>query len=225
MLPSKNLKPSKMRPSKLKHPLFITFEGGEGAGKSLLIDRLEAELKARALPVLKTRNPGGCPLGRKIRTLVLHYKEDPPTSRAELLLYLADRAQHVQTVVLPALHRGEYVLCDRFNDSTLAYQAAGRGLNLEEVRRLCTFAAGGITPDLTFYLDIDPVIGLKRVQKIGVGHDRLESEKLSFHRKVRLKYLELAEQEKERFVVIDASQSPDAVFHQAKEVLNARLLA
>ena len=201
--------------------LFITLEGGDGAGKSLLIDRLEQEMLSRHLPVIKTRNPGGCLVGEQIREIILHQKEDPATPRCELLLYLADRAQHVQTVLFPALQEGKTVLCDRFNDSTIAYQAAGRGLDLTEIKKLCTFAAQGLTPDLTLYLDIDPQIGLQRVKKIGQGQDRLESEKLTFHQAVRSAYLELAEQEKERITVIDASQSPDAVFKQALSVIDA----
>ncbi len=223
-MPFKSSKPLKKRERRSSDaPLFITLEGGEGAGKSLLIDRLGAELQARGLAVLQTLNPGGSPLGERIRELVLHYKGDPPTPRAELLLYLADRAHHVQTVLLPALKRGVHVLCDRYNDSTLAYQAAGRGLNMEEVLSLCTFAAAGLTPDLTFYLDIDPEVGLQRVKKIGAGKDRLESEKIAFHRKVRAQYLKIAEQERERVVVIDASMTPDAVFAMALEELDARL--
>ena len=203
--------------------LFITLEGGDGAGKALLIDRLEQELKSRGLSVLKTRNPGGCPLAEKIRELILHHKQDPATPRCELLLYLADRAQHVQTVLLPALDEGKIILCDRFNDSTVAYQAAGRGLDLKEINSLCAFASQDLVPDLTLYLDIDPVIGLQRVKKIGNGQDRLESEKIEFHNAVRAAYLKLAEQEHERIKVIDASHPPDAVFKQAQQVIDATL--
>lgn len=203
--------------------VFITFEGGDGAGKSLLIDRLEQELQKRGLAVLKTRNPGGCLLGTKIRELILHHTEDPATPRCELLLYLADRAQHVQNVLLPALNAGKIVLCDRFNDSTIAYQAAGRGLDLAEIKKLCTFATQGLHPDLTLYLDIDPVIGLGRVHTIGNGHDRLESEKIEFHNAVRAAYLALAKQEPERIHVIDASPSPDDVYNQALTIIDAHL--
>ena len=203
--------------------LFITLEGGDGAGKSLLIDRLEQEMLSRALPVLKTCNPGGCLVGQQIREIILHQKEDPATPRCELFLYLADRAQHVQTVLLPALEEGKIILCDRFNDSTIAYQAAGRGLDLTEVKSLCTFATQGLTPDLTLYLDIDPLVGLQRVKKVGLGQDRLESEKTDFHKAVRAAYLKLSEQEKGRISVIDASLSPDAVFKQALSVIDAAL--
>ena len=203
--------------------LFITLEGGEGAGKSLLIDRLEQEMSSRALPVLKTRNPGGCLIGQQIRDMVLHQKEDPATPRCELLLFLADRAQHVQTVLFPALKEGKIILCDRFNDSTIAYQAAGRGFDLTEIKKLCSFASQGLVPDLTLYLDIDPRIGLLRVKKIGLVPDRLESEKLAFHKAVRSAYLKLAEQEKGRITVIDASKSPDIVFKQALSVIDAAL--
>lgn len=208
---------------KRRKGLLITLEGGEGAGKSLLIDRLEREILSRDYPVLKTRNPGGCPLGQQLRDMVLHQKDDPPVPRCELLLYLADRAQHVQTVLLPALKSGKIVLCDRFNDSTLAYQAAGRGLDLGEIKKLCSFASQDLIPDLTLYLDIDPRIGLQRVKKIGLGQDRLESEKIEFHDEVRAAYLELAKQERGRIRMIDASLSPDAVFKQALSVIDATL--
>ena len=203
--------------------LFITLEGGDGAGKSLLIDRLEQELQSRSLSVLNTRNPGGCLIGEQIREIILHQKEDPATPRCELLLYLADRAQHVQTILLPAIDEGKIILCDRFNDSTIAYQAAGRGLDRSEIKKLCSFASQGLVPTLTLYLDIDPIIGLQRVKKVGQGHDRLESEKLEFHNTVRAAYLDLAEQEKERITVIDAGQSPEAVFKQALKLIDAAL--
>ncbi len=173
--------------------------------------------------MLKTCNPGGTPVGEKIREVILHHKENPATPRAELLLYLADRAQHVDTVLLPALNEDTIVMCDRFNDSTRAYQAAGRGLDLEEVKALCTFATQGLEPDLTLYLDIDPLIGLQRVKKIGAGQDRLESEKIEFHHAVRTSYLQIAEQEKERVAIIDASQSPEDVFKQALSLIDAHL--
>jgi len=209
-LPSKNSKPLKKRTNS---GLFITLEGGDGAGKSLLIARLEAELKKRSLPLLVTRNPGGTPLGERIRDLILHQKAFPVSSRCELLLFLADRAHHVETLLLPALREGRIVICDRFNDSTMAYQAAGRGLDLQQVKALSSFSAQGLSPDLTLYLDVDPAIGLKRIRKS--KQNRLDLERLAFHQKVRKAYLKIALEEKERVRVLDAHLSPDEVFQQA----------
>lgn len=202
--------------------MFITFEGGDGAGKTTLIERIYDALQKRRLSVIKTRAPGATPAGAVIRELLLHFKE-PLSFRAELLLYLADRAEHVAKVIRPALEEGKIVLCDRYNDSTIAYQGAGRGLDLREVSRMCAFATDHLVPDLTLYLDLDPELGLERVQRSGAGKDKIESEKLQFHQMIRYAYCAFAEQEPERFHIIDASKTPDEVFLNALSVLDSKM--
>lgn len=190
--------------------LLITFEGGEGAGKTTLIDHIYGVFEKRGKKVVKTRAPGGTKIGSLIRDILLHKEE--LSSRAELLFFLADRAQHVDEVILPALKNGVVVLCDRFNDSTIAYQGGARGLDLEWIQELCAFATQGLQPDLTLYLDLDPCEGLKRVNHR--SKDRIEIMEVSFHQKVRDTYLAIAKKEPKRFHVIDASKSPSDVFAQ-----------
>lgn len=189
--------------------LFVSFEGGEGVGKSTQIGRLAQRLRARGREVVETFEPGGTPLGQGIRSLLLT-PGNHVTPRSELLLYAADRAHHVQTVIEPALARGAVVLCDRYADSSLAYQGAGRALDAAEVRSLMEFAVAGRWPDLTLLLDIDPVIGLARARGDGAG-DRMEAESLDFHRQVRAGFRALADSEPARFRVVDASGSIDEV--------------
>jgi dTMP kinase len=196
--------------------VFISFEGGEGAGKSTLIQRIYEECLTKKKPVLLTRAPGGTMTGELIRHLLLHHDEKDISSRCELFLFLADRAQHVEQVIRPALKEGKIVLCDRFNDSTVAYQGGARGFDPDWVRKLSLFATDNLEPDLTLYLDIDPHEGLKRVQR---SKDRIEKEDLSFHEKIRSAYLEIAKKEPKRFHVLDASQSPDDVYRQAQALL------
>ncbi|MFI5334050.1 MAG: dTMP kinase [Chlamydiales bacterium] len=203
--------------------MFITFEGGEGAGKSTLMERLYEALRARGNAVLKTRAPGGTRAGEMMRALLLNKEGVSLVPRAELLLFLADRAQHVAEVIAPALKRGEIVLCDRYNDSTIAYQGIARGLGEEETKKLCRFATDGLEPDLTFYLDLDPAIGLKRLEQAKNGKDRIEAEKLSFHEKIRAAFHQIATKEKTRFRILDASKTSDQVFTHAMEVIDALL--
>ena len=191
--------------------LFITVEGGEGSGKSTLIRKLYDYLTVEEnRKVEKTFEPGATPLGVKIRGLVLDQEEIAISPRAELLLFLADRAHHVETVIRPALKEGKVVLCDRFTDSSLAYQGGARSIeNLEEI---CFFATSGITPDITFFLDVDPLIAFERLKR---KKDRVEKEKIDFHRKVRQEYLRIANKEKERVVVLDASRTEEERFQEA----------
>jgi dTMP kinase len=205
-----------------KKGLFITFEGGEGAGKTTLIEKIYAYLKARRA-VLKTRAPGGTEIGKEIRHLLLHRQGEALSRRCELLLFLADRAQHVEEMILPALKKGKIVLCDRFNDSTIAYQGGARGLSPELTGNLCSFACDDLEPDLTLYLDLDPKIGFARNQKAGLTKDRIESETLTFHQNIRKAFKKIAKKEPKRFIIIDASQSPDEVYTQAKEKIDALL--
>ncbi|QVL56746.1 MAG: dTMP kinase [Simkaniaceae bacterium] len=194
--------------------LFVTFEGGEGAGKTTLINHVFDSLTAKGHSVVKTLEPGGTKLGKSIRELLLHQEETPVSKRCELFLFLADRAHHVHEVLIPALDEGKIVLCDRYNDSTLAYQGAARSLDVKLLRLLCAGATEGLTPDLTLFLDLDPKVGLQRAKKNDV-HDRLEKENLDFHTKVREGFHSLAEEEPERFHMIDASQDIDTVCAKA----------
>ena len=191
--------------------LFITFEGIEGSGKTSRLRALAEHLRNRNVPVTVTHEPGGCPLADGIRALLLAPDQPPMADRAELLLYLAARAQHVREVVRPALERGDVVLCDRFHDSTLAYQGYARGLDIALIRQINQFAAG-IVPDATFLLDLPAEEGLRRSHRRdrlnGHASDRLEREHLDFHRKVRDGFLKLASGERERFHIFDATLPP-----------------
>ncbi len=191
--------------------LFITIEGGEGAGKSTLIEKLYNYLTLEEKrEVVKTFEPGATPLGKRIRELLLDQETIAITPRAELLLFLGDRAHHVETVIRPALNEGKIVLCDRFTDSSLAYQGGARAIdNLEEI---CFFATAGVTPDISFFLDLDPLIAFERLKR---KKDRLEKEKIDFHKKVREEYLRIAKKDKERVVVLDASSTPEELFQKA----------
>jgi dTMP kinase len=197
--------------------LFVVFEGGEGAGKTTQIDRLAKFLRDRQREVLVTREPGATPVGERIRRLLLdtHGGDNSPLAaaalapRAEALLYAADRAHHVASVVRPALERGEVVISDRYIDSSLAYQGAGRKLDPDEVAWLSAWATESLKPDLTVLLDIDPRVGLDRVAGRGRGHDRLEREAISFHDRVRTAFLNLAQAEPKRYLVLDATLPTD----------------
>ena len=197
--------------------LFVVFEGGEGAGKSTQVTRLAAVLADAGHEVVVTREPGATPVGAKVRALLL----DPATSlspRAEALLYAADRAQHVATVVRPALERGAVVISDRYVDSSLAYQGAGRALPVDEIASLSRWATDGLVPDVTLLLDLDPAVGLARATG---SPDRIEQESLAFHHAVRAGFLALAGAEPDRYLVVSATQPPDAVH----EAVVARVLA
>ena len=184
---------------------FVVFEGGEGAGKSTQCRRLADALRALGHEVVLTREPGGTRLGTEIRRLLLDVDSTGLDPRAEALLYAADRAQHVAEIVRPALDRGAVVISDRYIDSSLAYQGAGRDLDAEQVAALSRWATGGLVPELTVVLDIDPAVGLLRAGEVD-DPDRLESEPLRFHRSVRQSFLDLAAADPARYLVIDAAQ-------------------
>jgi dTMP kinase len=189
--------------------LFVTLEGGDAAGKSTQAERLERWLTEAGRSVVRTREPGGTEIGTGIRELVLH-RPTPIEPRAEALLYAADRAQHVATVVRPALERGAVVLQDRYLDSSVAYQGAGRVLDPAEVRRLSLWAAEGLLPDLTVLLDIDAATGRER-RSSRTTYDRLEAEDDGFHERVRDAFRSLAAAEPDRFVVVDGARPADEV--------------
>lgn len=196
--------------------IFITFEGPDGSGKTTQLKLLARHLEARGHRVLCTREPGGTPLAEGIRQLLLKPWPEEVLGITEVFLYAAGRAQHVKTRILPALEAGEVVLCDRFTDSTLAYQSFGRGLSADLVRQINELATGGIRPRLTLLLDLPPEEGLRRSSQgdRGKSPDRLEREDLTFHRRVREGYLELARQEPGRIKIIDALQPKEEVFRQ-----------
>ena len=202
--------------------MFITLEGIEGSGKSTVCDRLAAWLKAKRLDLLLTREPGSSSLGRKLRAILLDMDSVGLSEQSELFLYLADRAQHVREVLNPALNAGKIVLCDRYADSTLAYQGYGRGVDLDELTLVNNMAIRGLWPDLTLLFDLDANVGLERARKrnlqeaIEQSEGRFEAEELDFHQRIRQGYLKLAEKYAYRYRLVNASLPPNQVFEQAQ---------
>ena len=188
--------------------LFVTFEGPEGSGKSTQIARLAARLEQVGVAYRLTREPGGTPLGTRIRSVVLLEAELEISPLSEFLLYSASRAQLVQDVIRPALSQGQVVICDRYADSSAAYQGAGRGLDPRFIADVTWAATGGLRPHITVLLDLDPALGLRRAAQRGQP-DRLERADLAFHQRVRQGFLNIAAAESERFVVLDAKRPPD----------------
>jgi len=206
---------------------FITFEGGEGCGKSTQVQRLRAALERKGISVLLTREPGGTRLAELIRSLLKDEAEDPPCDRAELLLFLAARAQLVKNVIRPALEAGTWVISDRFSDSTLAYQGYGRGLSLDVIRAANDFACEGLKPDRTILLDVDPVTSRARMRgreaSTNTKADRIERAGDDFHARLRKGFLELAAAEPSRIVTIDASGTEDDVWERVWKSLTHML--
>jgi dTMP kinase len=190
--------------------VFITLEGGDGSGKTTQAELLRDWLSGEGRTVLRTREPGGTEVGVEIREIVLHHRGDI-SPRAEALLYAADRAHHVATVVRPALERGEVVIQDRYIDSSVAYQGVGRVLDPEAVRGLSEWATEGLAPDLTILLDLDADAARGRLDEARTRYDRLEAEASEFHDRVRAAYLALAEAEPGRFLVVDAARPVDEI--------------
>ena len=190
--------------------LFVTFEGGDGSGKTTQAGLLESWLTEQGRGVVRTREPGGTDLGLELRDIVLH-RRGHIAPRAEALLYAADRAQHVETLVRPALDRGDVVVQDRYIDSSVAYQGAGRVLGGDEVRDLSRWAVEGLAPDLTVLLDLDEAAARARLDASRTTYDRLESEAHDFHARVRAAFLAIAEAEPERVLVVDATQPVEAI--------------
>ncbi len=209
---------------------LISFEGGDGSGKTTQVKLLEDYLASQGKICLGTREPGGTTLGRMIRQALLEVGREEISSPTELFLYLADRAQHVQEVIQPALKSGRLVLCDRFTDSTMAYQGYGRGVDLDILRQLNQVASFGITPDLTFLLDCPVEVGLARtIQRVVEQRsdkrrqDRFERERVDFHERVRRGFLELARAEPKRICVLDASRSTLEVHEEIKKIVAQKI--
>ena len=197
---------------------FITFEGGEGCGKSTQVKRLRDALEKAGVEVVLTREPGGTWLSEEIRRLIKDQVTDPPCDRSELLLFLAARAQLVRNVIRPALDAGKWVVSDRFSDSTVAYQGYGRGMPINVIRRANEFACDGLRPDLTLLLEVEPETALARMHRreaaTNTSADRIERAGVAFHERLRRGFSELAKAEPARFVTIDANGSPDEVWEQ-----------
>lgn len=198
---------------------FITFEGTDGAGKTTQIQRLSADLKRANYDVYLTREPGGTAISEQIRNILLNSDYSEMAAITELLLYAASRAQHVSEVIKPALKSGKIVICSRFADATVIYQGYGRGVDLEKIYNLNRIATDNVTPDITFVLDLPVEIGLQRIQKSRKKLDRLEGEKIEFHRRLRKGYQLLAKQEPQRLKIIDAQANSEQVYTQIQAVM------
>lgn len=203
--------------------MFISFEGPEGCGKTSQIAELAEYLCAQGFDVLATREPGGTPIGDKIRAILLDLENTAMQERTEILLFQASRAQLVEEAIKPQLVRGGVVICDRYADSTLAYQGYGYRQDLEVLRRIVTFATGGLQPDLTLLLDLDVEVGLRR-RAGGGGWNRLDDYDLAYYQRVRSGYLEMAAAEPARWQVVDAEQPPEAVQTAVRVIVMERLL-
>jgi len=201
--------------------MFITIEGPEGSGKTTATNRVVEELQKRGYEIVRTREPGGTPISEQIRNVILDKENTMMDPRTEALLYAAARRQHLVEKVWPATKEGKLVICDRYIDSSLAYQGGARGLGIDNIININMFATEDTWPDLTLLFDIKPELGLERIAKNKEREvNRLDLEKIEFHKKVRETFLLLAQKQPERFVIIDASKTPDEVFNDA---LNAIL--
>ena len=205
--------------------MFITLEGIEGSGKTTQIGRLVAFLEKRGIECVATRQPGGTRIGETIRSILLDPANGALSAKTELLLYLADRSQHIFELIRPSLKEGKTVICDRYFDATLVYQGFARGLNIELIRQLHQILFDDLKPDLTLLLDLAPRIGLQRAwRQLNSGQrpgreSRFEAETLAFHEKVRAGYLELARIEPDRFRIVDAARSQDQVFNSIGKIV------
>lgn len=203
--------------------LFVTFEGIDGCGKSTQVAVAEKKLGGKGREVLVTREPGGTPVAERIRALVMDARHSEMADRCEVLLYLASRAQHVAEVIEPALQRGAVVLCDRFEDATFAYQGYGRGISLEELRRLNSFATCGRRPDRTFVFDLDVEVAVSRLRGRNEAPDRLENSSREFYERIREGYLALAASDSARFTVVDSQRTVEEIAVDVDATLAADL--
>ena len=204
--------------------MFITIEGPEGSGKTTAVDTAVKELEKMGYQIVRTREPGGTPIAEQIRNVILDKNNTAMDQRTEALLYAASRRQHLVEKVWPALKEGKIVICDRYLDSSLAYQGGARGLGIDNILNVNNFATEGTFPDLTLLFDLQPELGLARIAANANREvNRLDLEKIEFHTKVRNTFLELAKRYPERFVVIDASQSKEQVAKKTLEVMLSRI--
>jgi dTMP kinase len=209
--------------------MFITFEGIEGCGKTTQSRLLAHKLKQRGWEIFYSREPGGCDLGDELRKILLSSSMTKLSEKSELFLYLAARSQHVREKILPALEKNKVVIVDRFNDSTIAYQGYGRGMDINFIIKLCDFACNGRWPDLTIVLDLPVIEGLKRARirnkkklTYGIDEQRFEMEKVGFHESVRKGYLQLCDQFSERMVIIDGRGEIDEVFERVMKIVDEK---
>ena len=204
----------------MKKGLFIVFEGGEGAGKSTILDKIYDWMNTEGIPCIKTREPGGIKISEQIRSIILDNNNTDMDERTEALLYAAARRQHLVEKIIPALNEGKVVLCDRFIDSSLAYQGYARGIGMDEILEINKFAIGEYMPDLSIFFDLEPSEGLKRINIDNNREvNRLDNEKIDFHNKVREGYYKILEKDKDRIVKVDASKSIDEVYENVKYII------
>ncbi len=221
-IPKNTYRPSELTMNK---GLFITFEGIEGCGKTTQLEKVYEWLQSLNFSVVKTKEPGGTKIGKKIRSLLLNPDSKDMNSLTELFLYSADRAQHIREIITPVLDKDNIVLCDRFSDATKAYQGYARKIDINLIEQLNTLATSGLKPDLTLLFDLDPETGLQRARKRNKTNDkddmegRFEREDLPFHRRVRRAYLKIAENNPERFKVISADNTAEEIFKNSKSIL------
>ncbi len=204
--------------------MFITFEGPEGSGKTTVLDYVEKALLERGIPLVRTREPGGTPISEQIREVILNKSNTEMDPRTEALLYAASRRQHLVEKIWPALRDGKVVLCDRYLDSSLAYQGAGRNIGVDNILNMNLFATEDTWPDLTILFDINPELGMERIAANSNREvNRLDLEQIEFHKKVRDEFLKLAKQYKKRYVVVDASLPLDTVEAEVLDIILKRL--
>jgi len=204
--------------------LFITFEGGEGCGKSTTLSLLEKKLIEKGYEVVTTREPGGTPIAEQIRNVILDKSNTAMDPRTEALLYAASRRQHLVEKVWPSIKQGKIVLCDRYLDSSLAYQGVARGLGVDEILQVNSYATEGTFPDITFFFDLEPELGMQRIAaNKGREVNRLDLEKMDFHHKVRDAFTSLSKRFSDRYVVIDASKSIEEVLADVLKVIEDKL--
>jgi len=207
----------------VKKSFFITFEGPDGSGKSTILNKVATYLENHDFDFVKTREPGGSLIAEEIRDIILDPKNTKLAPSTEALLYAASRAQHFEEIIKPALDEGKIVLCDRFLDSSLVYQGIARNLGVDEVLNINRFAIKDVLPDLTIFFDIDPIVGLERIQKSEVREvNRLDMESVKFHQEVYDGYLQIVESDRARFAVVDATQSIEKVFEDTIAIIKER---
>jgi dTMP kinase len=214
---------------KLRLSLFITFEGVEGSGKTTQIERLKRYLTQKGIPCKVTREPGGCPIGERVRKILLNPNHQEMSPLSELLLYEASRAQHVREVIKPLLRKEGVILCDRFSDASIAYQGYGRKVDLKWVEKLNHLSSQGVKPDLTLLLDCPSDVGIKRALQRNEAlkrekEDRFEREKIQFHQRVRRGYLSIAKKEPDRVKVIDTREGEEKVFEKIRRIVDKLLV-